>query len=146
MCFEKSFFIYFHKEPLANSTITLELLVNDSAEIKGFPNLLKIAVKNAIKNAIQFSHKNTKVILNIFEKNDEIIVSIQDFGIGIPKDEQSKIFEKFYRTDKSRNKNSGGTGLGMSIMKKIIDINYGRINIESIENIGTTIYLSFYKK
>ncbi|CAM3418576.1 ATP-binding protein [Arcobacter aquimarinus] len=126
--------------------VTLELLVNDSAEIKGFPNLLKIAVKNAIKNAIQFSHKNTKVILNIFEKNDEIIVSIQDFGIGIPKDEQSKIFEKFYRTDKSRNKNSGGTGLGMSIMKKIIDINYGRINIESIENIGTTIYLSFYKK
>ncbi|WP_422140297.1 ATP-binding protein [Arcobacter aquimarinus] len=82
----------------------------------------------------------------LMEKNDEIIVSIQDFGIGIPKDEQSKIFEKFYRTDKSRNKNSGGTGLGMSIMKKIIDINYGRINIESIENIGTTIYLSFYKK
>lgn len=126
--------------------VTLELLVNDSAEIKGFPNLLKIAVKNAIKNAIQFSHKNSKVILTIFEKNDEIIVSVQDFGIGIPKDEQSKIFEKFYRTDKSRNKNSGGTGLGMSIMKKIIDINYGRINIESIENIGTTIYLSFYKK
>lgn len=126
--------------------VTLELLVNDSAEIKGFPNLLKIAVKNAIKNAIQFSHKNSKVILTIFEKNDEIIVSIQDFGIGIPKDEQSKIFEKFYRTDKSRNKNSGGTGLGMSIMKKIIDINFGKINIESIENIGTTIYLSFYKK
>ena len=87
--------------------IELELIINDSTEIKGFPNLLKIAVKNAIKNAIQFSHKNSKVILNIFEKNDEIIVSIQDFGIGIPKDEQSKIFEKFYRTDKSRNKNSG---------------------------------------
>ena len=87
--------------------IELELITTDSTEIKGFPNLLKIAVKNAIKNAIQFSHKNSKVILNIFEKNDEIIVSIQDFGIGITKDEQSKIFEKFYRTDKSRNKNIG---------------------------------------
>ena len=126
--------------------ITLELIVDDSAEIKGFPNLLKIAIKNAIKNAIQFSHKNSKVILTIFEKNDEIVVSVQDFGIGIPKDEQSKIFEKFYRTDKSRNKNSGGTGLGMSIMKKIVDINSGRINIESTENIGTTINLSFYRK
>ena len=125
--------------------IELELIINDSTEIKGFPNLLKIAIKNAIKNAIQFSHKNSKVILNIFEKNDEIIVSIQDFGIGIPKDEQSKIFEKFYRTDKSRNKNSGGTGLGMSIMKKIIDIHNGKINIESTENKGTIVEILFQK-
>ena len=125
--------------------IELELIINDSTEIKGFPNLLKIAVKNAIKNAIQFSHKNSKVILNIFEKNDEIIISIQDFGIGIPKDEQSKIFEKFYRTDKSRNKNSGGTGLGMSIMKKIIDIHNGKINIESTENKGTIVEILFQK-
>jgi two-component system sensor histidine kinase ArlS len=57
-------------------------------------------------------------------------ISIQDFGIGIPKNEQEKIFEKFYRTDKSRNKNSGGTGLGMSILKKIIDIHKGKINIK----------------
>ena len=125
--------------------IELELIINDSTEIKGFPNLLKIAVKNAIKNAIQFSHKNSKVILNIFEKNDEIIISIQDFGIGIPKDEQLKIFEKFYRTDKSRNKNSGGTGLGMSIMKKIIDIHNGKINIESTENKGTIVEILFQK-
>ena len=125
--------------------IELELIINDSTEIKGFPNLLKIAVKNAIKNAIQFSHKNSKVILNIFEKNDEIIISIQDFGIGISKDEQSKIFEKFYRTDKSRNKNSGGTGLGMSIMKKIIDIHNGKINIESTENKGTIVEILFQK-
>ncbi len=85
------------------------------------------------------------MILNIFEKNDEIIVSIQDYGIGIPKDEQLKIFEKFYRTDKSRNKNSGGTGLGMSIMKKIIDIHNGKINIESTENKGTIVEILFQK-
>ncbi|MDZ7818987.1 MAG: ATP-binding protein [Aliarcobacter sp.] len=53
------------------------------------------------------------------------------------------MFEKFYRTDKSRNKNSGGTGLGMSIVKKIIDIHKGSIKIESFENIGTTITISF---
>ena len=126
--------------------IKINLEIKESAEIKGFPNLLKIAIKNAIKNAIQFSHENSQVLLRIYEENSFIILSIEDFGIGIPKPEQSKIFEKFYRTDKSRNKNSGGTGLGMSIMKKIVDINNGKIDIESTENIGTTIYLSFNRK
>lgn len=68
---------------------------------------------------------------------------VQNFGIRIAKDEQIKIFEKFYRTDKSRNKNSGGTGLGMSIVKKIVDIHKGIIKIDSKENFGTTISISF---
>jgi heavy metal sensor kinase len=124
--------------------VTLE--VKDSLELIGFPNLLKIAIKNALKNAIQFSNENSKVIIKIFKKDDFLNISIQDFGIGIAKEEQNKIFEKFYRTDKSRNKNSGGTGLGMSILKKIIDIHKGEINIKSIENQGTTISFSFYIK
>ena len=71
------------------------------------------------------------------------IISIKDNGIGIPKNEQQKIFEKFYRTDKSRNKDSGGTGLGMSITKKIMEMHNGKILLESSENIGTTILLKF---
>ena len=124
--------------------VTLE--VKDSLELLGFPNLLKIAIKNALKNAIQFSNENSKVIIKIFKKDDFLNISIQDFGIGIAKEEQNKIFEKFYRTDKSRNKNSGGTGLGMSILKKIIDIHKAEINIKSIENQGTTISFSFHIK
>ena len=83
------------------------------------------------------------MIVKIFRKDEFLNISIQDFGIGIPLEEQEKIYEKFYRTDKSRNKNSGGTGLGMSILKKIIDIHKGNIKIESLENIGTTIIISF---
>ena len=124
--------------------VTLE--VKDSLGLLGFPNLLKIAIKNALKNAIQFSNENSKVIIKIFKKDDFLNISIQDFGIGIAKEEQNKIFEKFYRTDKSRNKNSGGTGLGMSILKKIIDIHKAEINIKSIENQGTTISFSFHIK
>jgi len=124
--------------------VTLE--VEDSLELIGFPNLLKIAIKNVLKNAIQFSNENSKVIIKIFRENDFLNISIQDFGIGIPLNEQKKIFEKFYRTDKSRSKNSGGTGLGMSIMKKIVDIHKGRISLISQENIGTTITLSFKLK
>jgi heavy metal sensor kinase len=126
--------------------IEVSFVVEDSLELKGFPNLLKIAIKNAIKNAIQFSFENTKVIVKIFKKDDSLNISIQDFGIGIAKNEQTKIFEKFYRTDKSRNKNSGGTGLGMSILKKIVDIHKGDITIKSIENSGTTITFTFYLK
>ena len=121
--------------------IKFELI--DTVEFKGYSNLLKIAIKNILKNAIQFSHKNSLVIVKSYKENGFFNISIQDFGIGIEKNEQDKIFEKFYRTDKSRNKNSGGTGLGMSIVKKIIDIHKGSIKIESFENIGTTITIFF---
>lgn len=123
--------------------VEINFVLEDSIEFKGFPNLLKIALKNALKNAIQFSHKNSQVIVKSYINDGIFNISIQDFGIGIPLNEQEKIFEKFYRTDKSRNKNSGGTGLGMSILKKIIDIHKGIIKITSKENIGTTIILSF---
>ena len=123
--------------------VEINFVLEDSIEFKGFPNLLKIALKNALKNAIQFSHKNSQIIVKSYKNGDSFNISIQDFGIGIPLGEQEKIFEKFYRTDKSRNKNSGGTGLGMSILKKIIDIHKGIIEIKSKENIGTTIILSF---
>lgn len=125
--------------------VEINFVLEDSIEFKGFPNLLKIALKNALKNAIQFSHKNSQVIVKSYINDGIFNISIQDFGIGIPLNEQEKIFEKFYRTDKSRNKNSGGTGLGMSILKKIIDIHKGIIKIKSKENIGTTIILSFKK-
>ncbi|MGJ0318447.1 HAMP domain-containing histidine kinase [Aliarcobacter cryaerophilus] len=120
--------------------------VEDNLEFFGFSNLLKIAIKNVLKNAIQFSFENSKVIVKIFEKDNLLNISIKDFGIGIPLNEQEKIFDKFYRTDKSRNKNSGGTGLGMSILKKIVDIHKGEITIKSEENKETTITLSFNNK
>lgn len=126
--------------------VEINFILEDSIEFKGFPNLLKIALKNALKNAIQFSHKNSQIIVKSYKNDDTFNISIQDFGIGIPLNEQEKIFEKFYRTDKSRNKNSGGTGLGMSILKKIIDIHKGIIKISSKENIGTTIIFFFYDK
>lgn len=126
---------------LHNINITLD--VEDSIEFNGNSQLLKIAIKNILKNAIQFSHQNSQIIVKSYKKDDFFNISIQDFGIGIAKNEQNKIFEKFYRTDKSRNKNSGGTGLGMSIVKKIIDIHKAIINIESEENFGTIISISF---
>ena len=115
--------------------VEIEFIIENSGELKGIPNLLKIAIKNGLKNAIQFSNKNSKVIVKIYEKDEMYHIMIQDFGIGISNDELSKIFDKFYRTDKSRNKNSGGTGLGMSILKKIVDIHKGKVEVTSVENL-----------
>ena len=115
----------------------------DTIEFKGYSNLLKIAIKNILKNAIQFSHENSLILVKSYKQENTLNISIQDFGIGIEENEQEKIFEKFYRTDKSRNKNSGGTGLGMSIVKKIIDIHKGLIKINSKPDVGTIITLVF---
>ena len=125
--------------------INIKFEILDTIEFKGYSNLLKIAIKNLLKNAIQYSHRNSSIIIKSYIENHHFNISIEDFGIGISSNEQEKIFEKFYRTDKSRNKNSGGTGLGMSIVKKIIDIHKGKIKINSIENYGTTITISFIK-
>ena len=123
--------------------IKINFLLEDTIEYKGYSNLLKIALKNMLKNAIQFSHPNSQIIVKSYKNDSFFNISVEDFGIGIAKNEKNKIFEKFYRTDKSRNKNSGGTGLGMSILKKIVDIHKGKIEIESTENIGTIITISF---
>lgn len=123
--------------------IEIKLIIQDTIEFTGYSNLLKVAIKNLLKNSIQFSNKNSQVIVKSYKKDGFFNISVEDFGIGIAKNEQNKIFEKFYRTDKSRNKNSGGTGLGMSILKKIVNIHKGLITIHSEENIGTTITISF---
>jgi len=123
--------------------IKFTLQIKNTMELEGYSKLLKIAIKNIIKNSISFSNENSKIIVSNYLQDDEKIISVQDFGIGIPKVEQEKIFEKFYRTDKSRNKNLGGTGLGLSICKKIVDMHKGKIEIESEENKGTTIKFIF---
>ncbi|MGB5919803.1 sensor histidine kinase [Arcobacter sp.] len=125
--------------------INIQSQIKDIFQIKGHSKLLKIAIKNILKNAISFSHENSDVIIKNYIEDDNFIISIEDKGIGIAQEEQTKIFEKFYRTDKSRNKESGGTGLGMAIVEKIISSHNGKIDLKSSENKGTTVKLIFTK-
>ncbi|AXX93699.1 two-component system sensor histidine kinase [Malaciobacter molluscorum LMG 25693] len=125
--------------------IKLLCKIDEPIQIKGHHKLLKIAIKNIIKNAITFSHKNEDVYIKNYSDDAYYIISIEDKGIGISKEDQKKIFEKFFRTDKSRNKESGGTGLGMSIVKKIVKIHKGEIELKSQENKGTCVYFKFLK-
>ncbi|PPK62684.1 signal transduction histidine kinase [Malaciobacter marinus] len=123
--------------------INLLCQIKEPIQIKGHHKLLKIAIKNILKNAITFSYENTAVTISNYKDRNNNIICIEDKGIGISKQDQEKIFDKFYRTDKSRNKESGGTGLGMSIVEKIVKIHKGEIKLQSEENIGTKVYFIF---
>jgi two-component system, OmpR family, sensor histidine kinase VicK len=97
---------------------------------------------NIISNALKYSPEGGKVTYSIKESRDEILVSITDEGMGIPKDNLAKIFDRFYRVDKARSREVGGTGLGLAIAKEMIYAHDGHIWAKSEEGKGTTVYFT----
>lgn len=102
---------------------------------------LKRVMNNIIGNAGKYIHHNNGIILVKIMKGDGILVAVEDNGIGISKEELPYIFERFYRTDSSRNSKTGGSGLGLAIAKKIVEDHKGEIWAESIKGKGTKIML-----
>jgi two-component system phosphate regulon sensor histidine kinase PhoR len=94
---------------------------------------------NLIDNAIKYNKPGGSVNVDIKSAGGSIEIAVSDTGIGIPKRSQSRVFERFYRVDKSRSKKKGGTGLGLAIVKHIVMIHDGRVSLESREDEGTTI-------
>lgn len=108
------------------------------------PDRIKSVIKNLLDNAIKYSVEGGSPIKVSIEKRDSrVIVRIQDHGIGIPADEIPLIFEPFYRVDKSRSKDTGGFGLGLSLCKSVMEAHQGEIKIESAHEMGTTVSLHF---
>jgi signal transduction histidine kinase len=99
---------------------------------------LTLALSNLIENAIKYTPESGEVHVTIQNDLQDAFISVQDTGIGIAKDEQSKIFERFYRTDKTRNRETGGTGLGLAITYKTVLMHNGSIQVESEEGKGST--------
>lgn len=100
---------------------------------------------NLIDNAIKFSHSNSKIKVSTEEKGEKVLVSVRDYGIGIPKDSIKKIWERFYKTDVSRGKDKKGTGLGLSITREIIQAHNENINVISTEGAGSEFVFSLTK-
>ena len=92
---------------------------------------------NLIDNAVKFSPDNSVIRIETSEKNNRIFVSVKDSGIGIPKEDQKMIFDRFYKTDLSRGKDKRGTGLGLSIVREIIRAHGENINVISTEGVGS---------
>lgn len=95
---------------------------------------------NLIDNAIKFNRENGTIKIYSAESGDKIKFLVEDYGIGIPPKDISRIFERFYRVDKARSRELGGTGLGLSIVKHIIDLHGGSVGVESTEGLGSKFW------
>ena len=114
-------------------------LTGEHLQIEANSRLIDELLFNLIDNGIKYNAEGGSVNIHISEDNGMCKISVADTGIGISKQHQSRIFERFYRVDASRSKKTGGTGLGLSIVKHITDHHNGKIILESSEGKGTTI-------
>lgn len=121
-------------------SITVELH-GENTVISGIRQLAYELIYNLCDNAIRYNKDGGKVIVTVSKDS----VSVQDSGIGIPREHQSRIFERFYRVDKSHSRETGGTGLGLSIVKHAAQRLGAKIHLDSKLGIGTTIYVQFTK-
>ena len=115
----------------------------DSAVLSGDRDLLKELIENLIQNAIQYNRENGSILVRTGQKGHHPFLSVEDTGIGIPKNQQERIFERFYRIDKSRSRETGGTGLGLAIVKHIAEIHDAEITVDSEPGKGTCVTVSF---
>lgn len=127
----------------ANVTLSLN---GENAEIYGIPQLLTAVAYNLCDNAIKYNKDGGTVFVNVKNNAENIVLSVRDTGIGIPKEQQERIFERFYRVDKSHSKEVGGTGLGLSIVKHAAKLHDAKITLESEVGKGTGITVIFPKK
>lgn len=118
-------------------------LSGQSARIYGVAQLLHSIVYNLCDNAIKYNHEGGSVDVSVNRTGDKVILVVKDTGVGIPEDSIGRIFERFYRVDKSRSKEVGGTGLGLSIVKHAAKIMDAKIDVKSRENEGTIFTVSF---
>lgn len=120
-------------------------LLGEPAYITGNHALIHSLIYNLCDNAIIYNRDKGDVTVNVTSNKDNIVLTVQDTGVGIAKDEQERIFERFYRVDKSRSKKLGGTGLGLSIVKHAVNQHHADIKVESQLGLGTKMNVTFYK-
>ena len=118
-------------------------LVGESCNVHGSKDMLKELVENLAQNAIRYNNAGGKVWVSVTKRDGRSVLTVKDNGIGIPASEQQRIFERFYRVDKSRSKATGGTGLGLAIVKHIVEIHDAKIELDSVPGVGTTISVLF---
>ena len=119
--------------------IELAAAIDDGCEVWGDAELVTTAISNLIGNAIAYSEKDTRVGVMVRRGRTGVIdVSVTDQGLGIPADEQERIFERFYRVDTARSRATGGTGLGLAIVKHVADNHGGHVSVWSEVGRGST--------
>ncbi len=125
---------------ISNKMDDKEIKLDDASagiDVYGNHGLLEEAIRNLLENAINYSPKGSNIEIKSLCCADCFELHIKDYGIGIPPKDCHRIFERFYRVDKSRDRHTGGSGLGLAIVKHIINIHQGSVSVESQEGEGS---------
>ena len=128
-----------------NVTLHLET-VPEVVMIRGVTKTLEELVYNVSDNGIRYNKEGGQVVVCLAETENTVIFCVKDTGIGISKENQERIFERFYRVDKGRSRETGGTGLGLAIVKHIVAVHHADIEVTSEEDKGTEITVTFHKE
>ncbi len=99
---------------------------------------LSAAVLNLLQNAFKYTQENKRIVLRAVRHGEEVVIEIEDNGVGIPRREQKRVFDRFYRVDSLLTRNTEGTGLGLSIAQRIVQAHDGRISVDSVPGKGST--------
>jgi len=126
------------QEKAAERAVTVEL-TGQPLTITANSRLLDELMYNLVENGIKYNKDGGSVTVNICEEGEWCKITVTDTGIGVAKEHQGRVFERFYRADNSRSKKTGGTGLGLSIVKHIAEHHGGKVELDSVEGVGTTI-------
>ena len=132
-----------HKAQTKGVTLNVS---GSSACVCGVQSILSEVLYNLVDNSIKYNKDNGKVDVKVQDGSEEVTVSVSDTGIGIGAADRERVFERFYRADKSHSKEIGGTGLGLSIVKHGVLFHKGRLELESEPGVGTTITFVLPKK
>jgi len=122
---------------------TIHSKLNFEGQLFGDHNSIKQALRVFIDNSIKYTEAGGSVSILLYKKENNVIIGIEDTGVGIPNEDIPHIFDRFYRADKSRTKETGGNGLGLSIAKWILDQHHCKVNVTSTINVGTKILIAF---
>ena len=125
---------------------TLNIHISEDLTVMADEDKLNLVFVNLIDNAIKYTPEKGRITIKAEGKNRDVLVSVSDTGIGIPRHDLVRIFERFYRVDKERSRELGGTGLGLSIVKHIVESHSGRVWAESEPNKGSTFYFTLRRQ
>ena len=129
--------------PVANKQEISLHLAGDEQTVRGVRQVLHEMIYNLCDNAIKYNRHGGSVTVTVGESGHRALVTVKDTGIGIPYDHQSRVFERFYRVDKSHSRAIGGTGLGLSIVKHAAALHDAEVKLQSQPEQGTVITVLF---
>ncbi len=127
-----------HQALIESAELTFDAKIDPEVRIRGDRDLVSRAVANLLSNAVRYTPEGGSVTMIVTRDHGEACVLVSDTGIGISAEDQRKVFSRFWRADAARDRSSGGLGIGLAMVKEVVDQHHGRVTLDSVEGQGST--------